>query len=266
MARRRRRKALPTETFTITIESLSHDGRGVAHQSDGKTIFIDSALPGEEVEYTFTNQRATFDEGKCTNVIKANSQRVSPECEFFTICGGCSMQHFSADAQIEHKQSILLEQLQHFGNTETEELLTPMKDKQWGYRRKARLGVKYVHKKETALVGFREKQSSFIADIKDCSILDPRVSKLIIPLRELISGLITRERIPQIEVACGDDSVALVFRHLQSLSKVDKQALVAFSQQNNIETYLQPGGPQTVTKLYPEDSHQRLSYKLDDFL
>jgi len=265
MARRRRRKTLPTETFNILIESLSHDGRGVAHQKDGKTIFVDAALDGEDVDYVLTNQRAKFDEGKCVNVNKASPKRVEPQCEFFGLCGGCSMQHLSSEAQIEHKQSILLEQLQHFGNTEAERLLQPMTDSPWGYRRKARLGVKYVHKKETALVGFREKQSSFIADILNCAILDPRVARLIVPLREMISKLVTRERIPQIEVACGDDSVALVFRHLQTLPKVDKQVLIDFSKEQNIELYLQSGGPRTVNKLYPEDTGDRLSYQLEDF-
>jgi len=271
MARRRKRKTLPTEPVRIIIESLSHDGRGVAHHDDGKTIFVDAALPGEEVDFIYTNQRAKFDEGRCVNVINASPERVTPECAFFGICGGCSMQHLSNDAQIEHKQSILLEQLKHFGNTSAEEIMPAMKDQQWGYRRKARLGVKYVYKKESALVGFREKQSAFITDISDCSILDPRVSKLITPLRELISSLITRERIPQIEVACGDtdndkrNNVALVFRHLQTLPKVDKQAFIDFSKQWNIDIYLQSGGPQTVEKLYPEDGDERLSYQLDNF-
>ncbi len=265
MARRRRRKSLPTETFSISIESLSHDGRGVAHHADGKTIFIDAALPGEEVSYVYRNQRAKFDEGKCVDVIKASPQRVEPHCEYFGVCGGCSMQHLSSEAQVEHKQTILMEQLQHFGKTNAEELLLPMRDKSWGYRRKARLGVKYVQKKASVLVGFREKQSAFIADITHCAILDPRVARLIIPLRELIFELVTREQIPQIEVACGDESVALVFRHLMSLPKVDIQALTDFSRKENVEIFLQSGGPQTVKKLYPDDFIERLSYKLEDF-
>jgi len=132
MARRRKRKTLPTEPVRIIIESLSHDGRGVAHHDDGKTIFVDAALPGEEVDFIYTNQRAKFDEGRCVNVINASPERVTPECAFFGICGGCSMQHLSNDAQIEHKQSILLEQLKHFGNTSAEEIMPAMKDQQWG--------------------------------------------------------------------------------------------------------------------------------------
>ena len=265
MSRRQKRKALPSQSFRITIKSLSHDGRGVAHYPDGKTIFVDAALPNEEVDVTLINQRAKFDEGRCVQVINANPDRVTPLCKFFDICGGCNMQHLSSTAQIEHKQSILIDQLLHFGATSAEEILPPMKGEQWGYRRKARLGVKYVRNKETVMVGFREKQSSFLADINDCSILDPRVARLILPLRELISGLICKESIPQIEVACGDDSVALVFRHLQSLSKIDKQVLIDFAEQRNIELYLQPGGPTTVTKLFPDDQNERLSYKLEDF-
>jgi 23S rRNA (uracil1939-C5)-methyltransferase len=265
MSRRRQRKKLPTESFKITIESLSHDGRGIAHHPDGKTIFIDAALPGEEVEYVYTNQRSKFDEGRCVNVLTASKERVTPTCEFFGLCGGCSMQHMSSDGQIEHKQSILLEQLQHFGKTQAEVVMPPMKDEQWGYRRKARLGVKYVYKKDTVMVGFREKRNSFLADINNCSVLDPRVAELIMPLRVLIYGLIAREGIPQIEVACGDESVALVFRHLQSLSNVDKQALIEFASKYKLDIYLQSGGPSTVEKLYPEDDNARLSYQLEEF-
>lgn len=265
MSRRRKKKTLPAQAFKISIESLSHDGRGVAHHSDGKTIFVDSALPGEEVEYVYTNQRSKFDEGRCVNVIKAHEGRVIPDCEFYDVCGGCSMQHLSTEAQIEHKQTILLEQLTHFGGATAEEVLPPMTDEPWAYRRKARLGVKYVHKKETALVGFREKQSSLITNITSCSILDKRVDKLIQPLRELISGLISKEGIPQIEVACGDDKVALVFRHMQSLSKLDKKALIDFATLHQVELYLQPAGPPSVEKIYPDDGNERLTYRLDDF-
>jgi len=265
MSRKRIRKSLPTKSFRITIESLGHDGRGVTHYADGKTLFVEAALPNEAVDVILSNQRAKFDEGRCVNVVNPNLRRVTPGCEFFDICGGCSMQHLSSDAQIEHKQSVLVEQLTHFGGTNAEEILAPIRDSQWGYRRKARLGVRYVHKSGKVLVGFREKQSSFLADITNCSILDTRVAKLMMPLRELIAGLICREGIPQIEVACGDESVALVFRHLQSLSKIDKQSLIEFAKQWQVELYLQSGGPSTVEKLYPEDGNQRLSYKLDDF-
>jgi len=265
MARRRKRKTLPTESFRIKIESLSHDGRGIAHHPDGKTIFIDTALPEEDIDYIYTNQRAKFDEGRCVKVHQPSPERATPECEFFGLCGGCSMQHLSAAAQIEHKQSILLEQLQHFGGTAAEEILPPMLDTQWGYRRKARLGVKYVHKKQTVLVGFREKRSSFIADINHCPILDERVEKLIMPLRELLSSMICKEGIPQIEVACGDNQVALVFRHLQSLSKLDKQALNDFAELHLVEIYLQSAGPASVEKLVPDDANERLSYKLEAF-
>ncbi|PCJ49529.1 MAG: 23S rRNA (uracil(1939)-C(5))-methyltransferase RlmD [Gammaproteobacteria bacterium] len=265
MSRRRQRKKLPTEHFKIKIESLSHEGRGVAHHPDGKTIFVDGALPGEEVEYVYSNQRAKFDEGRTVKVLSEHPSRAIPDCEFFGLCGGCSMQHLSSKAQIEHKQSILVEQLQHFGKTTAQQVMPPMQDQPWGYRRKARLGVKYVHKKDTVMVGFREKQSSFLANIDNCSILDPRVASLIMPLRELIYGLICREGIPQIEVACGDKTVALVFRHLQSLSKVDKQALKDFAIKHDLDLYLQAGGPATVTKLYPEEGEDRLSYYLEDF-
>ncbi len=265
MARRRKRNPLPTQSFNIKIESLSHEGRGIAHLDDGKIIFIDGALPGEDIKFMFSNRRSKFDEGRCVEVIEASSNRVQPECEFYANCGGCSMQHMSSKAQIEHKQSILIELFQHVGSMNIEHVLPSMQDEPWAYRRKARLGVKYVHKKETVLVGFRERQRSFLAEISECKILDVRVSKLIMPLRELIAGLIAKESIAQIEVACGDKQVALVFRHLQSLSKQDKKVLIDFAIKQQIELYLQSAGPSSVEKLYPDDGISRLSYKIDEF-
>lgn len=267
---RRRKKVLPTEAYEITIESLSHEGRGIAHRPDGKVIFIDAALPEERIKFVYSNRRAKFDEGRCVEILQASEQRVQAECEHYAICGGCTLQHLSSDAQIQHKQSILVELFKHVAETDLINLLPVMQDASWGYRRKARLGVKYVYKKESVLVGFREKRSSFIADIQDCKILDERVACLINPLRDFITTLVAREGIPQIEVACGDQRIALVFRHLQSLSKLDKQAFIDFSKKHDLDVYLQSGGPSTVEKLYSEDSLpeeklERLSYRLEEF-
>lgn len=262
---RRRRKKLPTEPVRVQIKSLGHDGRGVAQLDSGKTVFVDMALPGEDVEMVYTYSRSKFDEGRCTSVFEASEHRVEANCEKFGICGGCSMQHLEHGEQINHKQAILHELMEHQAGTTDYEHLEPIQAQAWGYRRKARLGVKYVHKKQTALVGFREKRSAFITDIAECPILDNRVSKLIPILKEVISSLDIRERIPQIEVACGDDDVALVFRHLEPLPEADVQSLVTFASDNNIDLYFQPKGPDSVTKIYPADDNYRLSYQLKDY-
>jgi 23S rRNA (uracil1939-C5)-methyltransferase len=264
MARRRRRKPLPKDPIQVTIESLSHDGRGVTH-IDGKTLFVSGALAGETVDCVYTNKRSKFDEAKTVCVHQANEQRVEPRCRFYELCGGCSLQHLDTQAQIEHKQSILAEQLQHFGKVKVESWLEPLTDDHWSYRRKARLGVKFVHKKESVLVGFRERQSAFITDIDYCEVLDERVAKLIAPLREMIATLDAKQTIPQIEVACGDSEVALVFRHLEDLSEADLAQLISFSETQEISLYTQSGGPKTVVKQFPNDGKERLVYELEQF-
>ena len=157
MSRSRRRKKLPTEPVAATIESLNHDGRGVTH-IEGKAVFIHGALPEEEVMFTYTKQTRKFDEGQVVEVIKASPERVEPECPHFGICGGCSLQHQDAAAQLQHKQQILMDAFKHIGKVQPAEILSPLVlDNHWGYRRKARIGAKYVVKKEKVLVGFRER-------------------------------------------------------------------------------------------------------------
>lgn len=262
---RRRRKKLPPEPIDVAIHGLAHDGRGVGKTPAGKTVFVDMALPGETVSMQYTNTRSQFDEGRTIAVIKAASDRVEPNCAHFGICGGCSMQHLAHEAQITTKQSTLTELLAHQAEADDYELLDPLQAQAWHYRRKARLGVKYVHKKQTVLVGFREKRSSFITEISDCPIMDTRVAKLIEPLKEFLTGLEARTFIPQIEVACGDEDVALVFRHLEPLSDTDQQALIEFAASQGFQLYLQSGGPKTVTKIYPDDQILRLQYELPDY-
>ncbi|MBT8448337.1 MAG: 23S rRNA (uracil(1939)-C(5))-methyltransferase, partial [Gammaproteobacteria bacterium] len=210
---RRRRIKLPKEPVAVEIQSLGHDGRGIGQLASGKTIFVDMALPGETALAEYTYKRSKFDEARAIEITNPAAERVTPPCAHFGICGGCSLQHLSTAGQIEHKQVQLFELLDHNLGHSDYEHMPALTDEVRKYRRKARLGVKYVHKKQTALIGFREKRNSFIADITDCEILDDRVAKLLMPLRELISNLQIRERMPQIEVACGDDQVALVFRH-----------------------------------------------------
>lgn len=284
MSRRRHgRGKLPTEPVTLEIESLSHEGRGIAHL-DGKVAFVDGALAGEQVSATYVRRRGKFDELKVSEVLKPSSLRVNPPCEFADLCGGCSLQHMDSEAQIEFKQTVLLEQMQHATAKDLHhiELLPKLQDNTRFYRRKARLAIRVVNKKGGALVGFREKYSSFIADMDNCKVLVEEVAVLIRPLREMITGLEGGQHIPQIEVAVGEEllsseqpaqsastdhrlRVAFVFRHLQPLSEPDRQTLLQFAQEHDIHLYLQPGGNDTVHKLFPADSVERLQYYLPEF-
>ena len=259
---RQRRKQIPQGLFKATIESLSHEGRGVAH-IDGKAVFIDNALPGEEVEFNYVSTRSKFAEGVTENVITASEQRIAPGCEYFGYCGGCSLQHMSADAQIKHKQSVLLEQFTHIGNVTPKTVLPPLTGSVFGYRNKARLGVKYVLKKERVLVGFREKRSPYIADIKHCEVLHPDVGHKISDLQELIENLSIKDQIPQIEVAVSDNGIALVMRHLDEFTEDDLEQLKVFEQKHSFKFYLQPGGYETVHRLDERDQSE-LFYRIDD--
>jgi 23S rRNA (uracil1939-C5)-methyltransferase len=259
---RRRRNKIPQGPFKAEIESLSHEGRGVAH-IDGKTVFIDNALPGEEVEFKYVSTRAKFSEGVTENVLTASKQRIVPGCEYFGYCGGCSLQHMSAEAQLEHKQGVLLEQFTHLGNVKPKTVLPPLTGPLFGYRHKARLGVKYVIKKERVLVGFREKRSPFIADINHCEVLHQSIGNKISDLQELIQSLSIYNQIPQIEVAVSDNGTALVLRHLAEFTKDDLNQLKDFEQKHNFKFYLQPGGYDSVYRL-DKDDESELFYKLDE--
>jgi 23S rRNA (uracil1939-C5)-methyltransferase len=258
---RRHRKKIPQGLFKATIESLSHEGRGVTHVDD-KVVFVDNALPNEEVEFNYVSTRAKFSEGVTENVISASEQRIEPGCEYFGYCGGCSLQHMSPEAQIEHKQSVFLEQFTHLGNVTPKEVLPPLTGPVFGYRTKARLGVKYVIKKERVLVGFREKRSPFIADIKHCEVLHPDVGHKISDLQELIENLSIKDQIPQIEVAVSDNGIALVLRHLADFTEDDLTQLRDFEQKHNFKFYLQPGGYETVQRLDETDDSE-LFYRLE---
>ncbi len=263
MGQSRRRKKLPTEPVAATIESLNHDGRGVTH-IEGKAVFIHGALPEEEVMFTYTKQTRKFDEGQAVEIIKPSPERVEPACPHFGLCGGCSLQHQDVTAQIEHKQQILMDALTHIGKVQPDEILPPLVfDEHWGYRRKARIGVKYVAKKGKVLVGFRERGSGFIADLSSCKVLHPKIGELIAPLSELIDGFSIREKLPQIEVAMGDETCVLIFRILAPLSEEDQAKLSAFGQQHDIHIYLQEGGLDTVRPL--SGTAADLTYALSDF-
>ncbi len=249
---RARRKSLPTEPQTASIESLSHDGRGVARLG-GKTTFIDGALVGEQVQFVYTRQRRDYDEGRVVAVVTASAARITPFCPSFGVCGGCSLQHLAADAQLDHKQQILLDALQRIGRIAPDEIATPLRGPTQGYRRKARLGVKYVQKKGRVLVGFRERQGRYLADMQTCPVLAEPVGRLLPALAERLGLLAARERIPQIEVACGDNATTLALRHLDPLSEADRNQLIKLAQDCALQVALQPAGPDSLQPLWPEN-------------
>jgi len=268
MARRRRRRPLPTEPVNATIHAFSHEGRGIC-SVEGKTVFVDNALKGEEVSFQYTEKRGKFDEGVAIEIHSASEDRVTPPCEHADICGGCSLQHMSNSAQIAHKQNVLVEQLDHFGGhsykTDDYELVEPLQADVLGYRRKARLGVKFVPKKGGALVGFREKRSSFLATIDSCVVLDTRVGQLITALKNMISELDSNDKTAQLDVAMGDGQVAFVVRHLLPLTDKDQTLWLEFGKEHGLYIYLQPKGPDTVHLLYVPDTRDWLSYRLEDY-
>jgi len=244
------------------IESLSHDGRGVAHV-DGKAVFIEGALPGEEVLFTYAVQRKRYDEGTVVQILKPSPQRVTPRCAHFNICGGCSLQHMDAAAQIEAKQQVMLDNLRQIGRVAPEQVLPPLRGPHWGYRRRARLGVKFVIKKDRLLVGFREKRNALLADLERCEVLHPSVGERLPELRALIASLESYNCIPQIEVAVGDEATALVFRNLAALSGSDLERLQQFGEAHGLQIYLQPAGPESVSLVWPAAAS--LSYRLPDY-
>jgi len=260
--RRRRAKKLPDSPVDCVIESLSTEGRGLAHINE-KAVFIDGALPGEKVRIEYTASTSKYDEAKVLEVLEASSDRVTPPCQHADICGGCSLQHLNTDKQIENKQAALIESLNYLGKVQANEVLPAITGPTVGYRYKARLGVRYVAKKERVLVGFREKRSNFLALIDQCEVLHERVGHKLQALSSLIFAMEARDQIPQIEVAIDDTHVVLVFRHLEVLSEADLSKLVDFAKAEDFVIMLQPGGPKTIHNLWPED-FKTLSYKLTD--
>jgi len=246
-----------------SIESLSHDGRGVTH-INAKAVFVDNALPGETVRLNYLRTRSKRDEAEAVEVLTASPQRTEPFCPYFHMCGGCSLQHLDPDAQIRHKEQVLMDQCRRIGRVEPEEKLAPLAGPVRGYRHKARLGVKYVFKKERPLVGFREKRSSFIADIDECAVLHPAAGGLLPALKKLVAGLSIPDRIPQIEVAVGEERTTLVIRHLQPLNKSDLENLRLFESEQGITLYLQSGGSDTAAGLSPHGCEPGLFYRFEE--
>lgn len=247
MGARSRRRPLPDTDFTADVVDLDHEGRGIA-RIDGKVTFIHGALPGERVRFRLTRRTRDIDEGDTVAVETASPDRVVPRCAHFGVCGGCALQHLAADAQRRFKQKQLLDALARIGNVVPEEVATPVAGPEWAYRRRARLGVKQVPKKGGVLVGFRERESPLLAAIRSCEVLDARIGQRIAALAQCLDGLSIAGQIPQVEVAAAAP-LALVLRVLSEPSESDRNALLAFAAEHDVDFYLQRGGPQTLTPL-----------------
>jgi 23S rRNA (uracil1939-C5)-methyltransferase len=248
-----------TTPLEADITDLTHDGRGVTHIA-GKAVFVAGALAGERVRLRYTGKHRHYDEATVEEILQASPDRVVPRCAHFGVCGGCALQHLDPAAQIAAKQRVLLENLERIGKVQPHSVLAPLTDVPWGYRRKARLSVKFVEKKGRMLVGFRESNGRYVADIQRCEVLHPAVGERIEALTALLESLQSKREIPQIEVAAGDDLVALVFRHLQPLPAPDQQALIEFGRVHQLAIFLQPGGIDSVAPLWPEAA--QLSFRL----
>lgn len=247
----------------VQIHALDQEGRGVAH-ADGKVIFIEGALIGETVSYNSYRKKPSFEMAQAIDIVKSSSMRVEPKCRHFGVCGGCSMQHLEASAQVAVKQRILEDGLARIGKVKPETILPAIYGQTWGYRERARISVKYVIKKDKTLVGFHEKRSSFVADLQGCEILAPKIAQMIPALGELVHGLSIRNQLPQIEIAVGDAVYVLVLRIMAALSPDDEAALRNFADAHGVQFWLQPKGPDTVAPFYPLDA-PALSYSLPEF-
>jgi 23S rRNA (uracil1939-C5)-methyltransferase len=248
---------------TLKIDSLDAEGRGVARNADGKVVFVEGALPGEEVDFQVLRKKSSFEIGRLTKVLGGSSSRQTPRCPHFGVCGGCSLQHTDSRTQMAAKQRWLEENLARIGKLEPETMLPIVYGEDWHYRRRARLGARYVPKKGGAMVGFREKRSSYITDMRECHVLPAEISDLILPLRSLVEALSIRARLPQIEVAVGDQDAVLVIRHLDPLAANDEALIRAFADTHEISIWLQPGGPETAQPFHPAQSE--LYYDLPEF-
>ncbi len=260
----RKKQRLSQEPQSAKVTRLSHDGRGIA-SIDGKVTFIRGALADEEVLFRYTRKKSQFDEGEIMDVVKASPHRVLPKCPHYSLCGACSWQHLDEKLQIHEKQLLVLDLLERTGHVKPLTVLPPLTSSNWNYRSKARLSVRYVEKKQKTLVGFRERyHPSYITDMNECPILHEKVDTHIMLLRQLIDSFERPEIIAQIEVAAGDDDVALIFRNMESLSEHDAQKLRQFGESSQFTLYLQPAGPDSITLFYPEDANQYLHYQLPD--
>ncbi len=251
----------------LTVESLDLEAQGVARNAEGKVVFVEGALPGEQARVAVTRRKAQWERATAVEIGRESAQRVRPACPHFGLhagaCGGCKVQHLHPAAQVAVKQRALEDSLQHIAKVRPAQMLRAIEGPAFGYRHRARLSVRHVHKKGVVLVGFHERKSSYVADMTSCAVLPPHVSKLLVPLRELIGAMEQRDRLPQIELAAGDAVTALVLRHLEPLGEADLERLRAFGQAYGVQWWLQPKGPESVVPLDACDS--RLAYGLPEF-
>jgi len=251
----------------LDVESLDLEAQGIAHRSDGKVVFIEGALPTERVQVNVSRKKNSWEQGQMSALSRESAQRVKPGCPHFGLhagaCGGCKMQHLHAAAQVAVKQRVLEDNLWHLAKVRAERLLRPIEGPTWGYRDRARLSVRYVIKKGTVLIGFHERKSRYVADMSVCPVLPPKVSAILLPLRELIAQMDQRDRLPQIELAAGEGVTALVLRHLEPLTAHDQVRLRAFAALHGVQWWLQPKGPDTVHLL--DEGGPLLSYRLPEF-
>lgn len=258
MSKKQRKQRIPQDTLTACVTQFSHEGRGIA-QINGKTTFLFGALPNETVQFRYLRCHKQYDEGQVVSVEDASTDRVTPKCAHFNICSGCSLQHLSSESQIKHKQAVLLEHFAHQATCQPDIIASPIEGPLWGYRRKARLSVRDVHKKNKVLVGFREHDGRYVADISRCEVLHPSVGDKIELLSTLLMTLEMKAEIPQIEIAVGDNATVIIIRHLKPLPENDLQKLMSFSQQYQLQLYLQPGGAESI---HPATADANLYYDI----
>ena len=257
--------------LVLEVDSLDLEGRGVA-RNEGKVVFIAGALPGERVRAEIVGRKPKFDRARLIEVLQESPLRARPSCPHFGLhagaCGGCSMQHVEPRAQVAIKQRVLEDALWHLARLRPQRVLRPIEGSPWGYRHRARLAVRYVAKKGGVLVGFHERGSSYVADMRECHVLPPSVSRLLLPLRELVGGLSLRERLPQIEVAVGQgdhaEHIVLVLRVLQPPTAQDRAQIEAFAARHDVAIWLQPGGPHTAAPMSPQQESE-LTLALPEF-
>ncbi|WP_346837632.1 23S rRNA (uracil(1939)-C(5))-methyltransferase RlmD [Microbulbifer sp. SAOS-129_SWC] len=260
------RKPLPKQA-EAQVESFSHDMRGIA-RVDGKAVFIDNALPGERVRFRYTERRAKYDEGAAVDILQASAERCAPRCPHVDKCGGCAVQQLQPAAQIAAKQRILLDQLARFAGIEVPDILPPLVAEPFGYRRKARIGIRETRRRgggRELVFGFREKRSNELTDIDECHVLHPAVATQIPRLKQLVSDCDGRASFSQLEVAVGDDAAAVVLRHLKPLGDADRARWLEFAADTGIHLYLQPGDAATAHRIWPHEGEERLHYALADF-
>jgi len=247
----------------LEIDALDAAGRGVARNA-GKVVFVEGALAGELVEARLLEAKPKFDRARATEILRPSPARRTPRCPHFGVCGGCVTQHVDARTQVAAKQRTLEDNLARIGKVTADSMLAPIYGEEWGYRHRARLSVRYVEGKGGALVGFRERKSTYVADMQGCEVLPPKISSLLVPLRKFIGSLSIRDRVPQIEVAVGEAATVLLFRHLLPLSADDRLLLRQFADAHAVHVWLQPAGPETVAPFHPV-AHDVLFYNLPEF-